>query len=155
MAKQFKLAKLVPFVRPMPQMPDPVELALHWLNAQAGEGWIRPDLTLMVDGETASLGPLVMIRDEPHMLLESDGTAYEYKLEAVVPFVRPVPQMPCPAELAVGWLNGHAEAGWQGPAVAMTFSKAGEVETVTLEFAETVDVRGQAQVLFRREMPNA
>ena len=78
MAKQFKLAKLVPFVRPVPQMPDPVELALQWLNAQAAEGWIRPDVTIAVDGETATLGPVVAIRDEPHMLAHRYNLALAY-----------------------------------------------------------------------------
>ena len=57
MPKQYKLQKVAPFVRPVPEMPDPVVLALGWLNAQAAEGWIRPDLAFTVDGETVTLGP--------------------------------------------------------------------------------------------------
>lgn len=153
MPRQYKLEKVVPFAQPAPGMPEGIELAMSWLNAHAGQGWHHPQLTIDVDGSNATLGPVLMIRDEPHLLLVNDGARYEYKLEQIVPFVRPMPQMPDPVELALGWLNGHAEQGWEGPQVELQFTKAGDMETMTMAFAETVDVNGTAKVLFRRELP--
>lgn len=153
MPKQYKLQKVAPFVRPVPEMPDPVVLALGWLNAQAAEGWVRPDLTVTVDGETVTLGPSMELGGETHILLEGDGTPYEYKLQKLQPFVRPVPEMPAPLELAMTWINKQAEAGWELAPFCLNYSE--DPETVTIDFADTVDVRGDAQLLLRRPKTDA
>ena len=153
MPTQYKLQKIAPFVRPVPQMPDPVELALGWLNAQAAEGWVQPKLTFTVDGETVTLGPTMELNGAAHILLQGDGTAYEYKLQALQPFMRPVPQMPDPLELAMTWINKQAEAGWELSPFCLNHTAT--PETVTIDFADTVDVRGQKQLLLRRQKPEA
>lgn len=155
-----KLEKVTPFVRPMPQMPDPVQLALAWINGQAQQGWTNPALTIQFAAqgpvETVTIGPTIDVRGEKHIQLTwsdapgapSKPLAWQYKLEKVAPFVRPTPQMPDPVVMAVAWLNGQGQEGWHHPEAKLTFT-GGPVETVAI--GPTIDVRGVPHLLLRRQ----
>jgi hypothetical protein len=156
-----KLEKVVPFVRPMPNMPDPVQLALAWINGHAQQGWINPALQVQFTAqgpmETVAFTPTITIRGEHYVQLTwqeppagKTQTAWQYKLEKVTPFVKPMPQMPDPAVLAIGWLNGHGKDGWFHPDVRLEFAQAGAVEQVAIQ--PTINIRNEPHILLRRQV---
>lgn len=155
-----KLEKVTPFVRPNPALPDPVMLAMAWVNGHAQQGWMNPALKVEFTAagpvETVTLSPTIDIRGEKYVQLTFTETpkpgtqkGWQYKLEKVAPFVRPTPQMPDPLQLAVAWLNGQGQEGWHHPDVKIEFTAA-PVETVKV--GPTVDVRGVPHLLLRRQV---
>lgn len=163
-ATKVKLEKVVPFVKNIPQMPDPVMLAMTWINGHASQGWINKDVkvewTQAGAVETVKLHPTITVRGEQFIQLTwsehaphpaaGKAPGYEYKLVKTMPFVRNIPQMPDPVLLATTWINGHGQEGWSNPDIRIEHAQAGPVETVTLH--PTIDVRGEKHVLLRRQV---
>lgn len=160
MGIQYKLEKLPTLSRPVPQMPDPVMLAIGWLNNHGQQGWGNAQATLefvAAPHETVLIGPAVDVRGERHILLvkqDPEGPApalgVEWKLEKVPALARPVPQMPDPLMLAIGWLNNLGKEGWTNPDLTLTHTAA-PVETVVI--GPTIAVRGEPHILLRRSRP--
>ena len=159
---KIKLEKVVPFVKNIPQMPDPVLLALTWINGHASQGWVNKDVKLewsqQGNVEQVVIQPSFAVRGDRFIQLTHTETpaaqgktaGYEFKLVKTMPFVRNIPQMPDPVMLATTWINGYGGEGWSNPDIRIEHTQAGPLETATLH--PTIDVRGEKHILLRRQV---